>query len=173
MSTFSPPLMRSITRPRPVRRSRTPSRRYLPDLEPLGLFLREHDVAVAVLGLFEQHVDLVTDIDFRTAKLGQVDHALGLVADVDDDLFFEDLEDLAADDLAFLDRLEARFPRSQSGAEVLDLFDLDVGLGRAVAGGTGFGRVMTAGRRGLRFGVDVLSLLMSVHGDGVKPSLVL
>ena len=40
----------------------------VPDLEPLGLLLGQHDVAVAVLGLLEQDVDLVADLDVGSRR---------------------------------------------------------------------------------------------------------
>ncbi len=35
---------------------------HVPDLEPLGLLLGEHDVAVAVFGLLQEDIDLVADM---------------------------------------------------------------------------------------------------------------
>jgi hypothetical protein len=62
----------------------------VPHLHLLGLLAREHDVAVAVLGLLEQDVDAVADLDrdlaVLVAELLDGDDALGLVADVDDHL---------------------------------------------------------------------------------------
>ena len=62
----------------------------VPDLHLLGFFLGEDDVAFLVLGLLEQHVDRVADLDRDLARLVAElvdgDDPLGLVADVDDDL---------------------------------------------------------------------------------------
>ena len=83
----------------------------VPDLHLLGFFAREDDVAFAILGALEQHVDDVAglhrDLAVLVEELADRDHALGLVADVDDDFRRGDLEDRALDDLAFRDVSEA------------------------------------------------------------------
>src|SRR5688572_439512 len=75
-----------------------------PHPHPLGLLLGEEDVPLDVLGLLEQHVDVVADLDVdlarRVGELLDRDQALRLVADVDDDLVVGDADDAAADDLA-------------------------------------------------------------------------
>ena len=60
----------------------------VPDLHLLGFFAREDDVAFAILGALEQHVDDVAGLDGDLAvlveELADRDDAFGLVADVDD-----------------------------------------------------------------------------------------
>ncbi len=60
----------------------------VPDLHLLGFFAREDDVAFAVFGALEQHVDDVAGLDGDLAVLVEElvdgDDAFGLVADVDD-----------------------------------------------------------------------------------------
>ena len=83
----------------------------VPDLHLLGFFAREDDVAFAVFGPLEQHVDDVAGLDGDLAVLVEElvdrDDAFGLVADVDDDFGRGDLENRALDDLAFRDVPEA------------------------------------------------------------------
>ena len=74
------------------------------DQAPFGVLLREHE-----------RVDLLTDRDLvgrvdRAAdrKLGDRDDALGLVADVDEDLVLVDAHDGAVHDLPLVDRREGR-----------------------------------------------------------------
>ena len=61
----------------------------VPDLHLLGFFAREDDVAFAVFGALEQHVDDVArlhgDLPVLVEELVDRDDAFGLVADVDDD----------------------------------------------------------------------------------------
>ena len=76
----------------------------LPFLLPLRLAVGEGDGAVFVLDGFEQHLDRVADLGRRRVgavvlPLVERDDAFGLVADVDDDIVAEDLEDAAGDDL--------------------------------------------------------------------------
>ena len=79
----------------------------VPDLEPVGLLLGEHDAAVFVLGLLDQDVDHVADVTSRCAslvhELPAVDQAFGLEADVHLDVVVVHGEDAAVDDLALLD----------------------------------------------------------------------
>ena len=60
----------------------------VPDLHLLGFFAREDDVAFAVFGALEQHVDDVAglhgDLAVLVEELVDGDDAFGLVADVDD-----------------------------------------------------------------------------------------
>jgi hypothetical protein len=78
----------------------------VPDLEAVGLLLGENDPAFVVLGLLDQHVDLVTDLDENVAafvhELPGIDEPLGLEADVHLDLVGVDRQDLSLDDLPFL-----------------------------------------------------------------------
>src|SRR5579864_2056758 len=75
----------------------------VPDLHLLGFFARQDDVALAVLGALEQHVDDVAGLDRDLAalieKFADADDAFRLVPDVDDDLRRGDLENGALDHL--------------------------------------------------------------------------
>ena len=83
----------------------------VPDLHLLGFFAREDDVAFAIFGALEQHVDDVAglhgDLAVLVEELVERDDAFGLVADVDDHFRGGDLEHRALDDLAFRDVPEA------------------------------------------------------------------
>ena len=83
----------------------------VPDLHLLGFFAREHDVAVAIFGALEQHVDRVARLHGHFAALVEkfvdADDAFGFVADVDDDFGRGDFEDRALHHLAFRDVAEA------------------------------------------------------------------
>ena len=62
-------------------------------------------MAFTIFGALEQHVDHVAclhgDLAVLVEELVDGDEAFGLVADVDDDLGFGDLEHRALDDFAF------------------------------------------------------------------------
>ena len=84
--------------------------------------LREDQPALGVLLRHHERVDLVAEVDLvggvdRAAdrELGDRDDALGLVADVDEDLVLVDADDLAAHDLALVDR-RGRSSRSRGSA---------------------------------------------------------
>src|SRR5262245_18419202 len=83
----------------------------VPDLHLLRFFAREDDVALAVLGALEQHVDDVAglhrDLAVLVEELVDRDDAFRLVADVDDDFRGSQLENRPLDDLAFRDVSEA------------------------------------------------------------------
>ena len=89
--------MRSMTRPMTTFRSWIGLLDLVPDLHLLGLLAREHDVAVAVFGALEQHVDRVArlrrDLAGLVDELFDGDDAFGLEADVDDDFGRRDLDD--------------------------------------------------------------------------------
>ena len=60
-----------------------------------------------VLEMLEQHLDLVTWLEVgMILELFERNGALGLEADVEDDHVVPDFQDLALDDLAFIDRRE-------------------------------------------------------------------
>ena len=89
MSTASPPLIRSMTRPMTTFLLGVGLLDLVPDLHLLGFFAREDDVAFAVFGALEQHVDDVAglhgDLAGLVDELVDRNDAFGLVADVDDD----------------------------------------------------------------------------------------
>ena len=93
----------------------------VPDLHLLGFFAREDDMAVAVFGALEQHVDDVAGLHHDGAGLVEElvdrDDAFGLVADVDDDFVFVHLEDGALDDLTFRDVAEAVIVKVQEAGK--------------------------------------------------------
>ena len=95
----------------------------VPDLHLLGFFAREDDVAFAVFGALEQHVDDVAglhgDLAGLVDELVDGDDAFGLVADVDDDFRRRHFEDGALDDLAFRDVAEAVIVKVQKACVFL------------------------------------------------------
>ena len=95
----------------------------VPDLHLLGLLARQHDVAFTILGALEQHVDHVArlhgDVAVFVEELVNLDEAFGLVADVDDDGGFGDLQHGALDDLAFRHVAEAVVVDAEHGRELL------------------------------------------------------
>ena len=79
---------------------------HLPGAHPVRLLAGEDDLAGLVLHAFEQDLDGVARLRRRLVfPLVERDEALGLVADVDDDLVADDLDDLARDDAADLEVL--------------------------------------------------------------------
>ena len=94
----------------------------VPDLHLLGFFAREDDVAVAVFGALEQHVDDVArlhrDLAGLVDELVDRDDAFGLVADVDDDFRRGDFQDGALDDFAFRDVAEAAIVKVQQALHI-------------------------------------------------------
>ncbi len=99
----------------------------VPDLHLLRFFAREDDVAVAIFGALEQHVDDVAGFDGDLAGLVQElrnrDDAFGLVADVDDHFRRGHLEHGALDDLAFRDVSKAVIVDFE---ESIELFAVDL-----------------------------------------------
>ena len=102
----------------------------VPDLHLLGLLARQHDVAFAVFGALEQHVDHVArlhgDLAVLVEELVNLDETFGLVADVDDDRGVGDLEHRALDDLAFRHVAEAVVVDVEHGRELLRIHVLVV-----------------------------------------------
>ena len=84
---------------------------FVPNLHLLGFFAREDDVAFAVFGPLEQHVDDVAglnrDLAVLVEELVDRDDAFGFVTDVDDHFGGRDLENRSLDDFAFRDIAEA------------------------------------------------------------------
>ncbi len=80
----------------------------IPDPHEVRLALRQQELALAVLDTLEEHLQGVADLQAgRIIELLQRNGALGLEPDVDRDLLLADGDDLAGDDLAFLDFAQA------------------------------------------------------------------
>ncbi len=110
----------------------------VPDLHLLGLLARQHDVAFAVFGALEQHVDHVSFANDHLAgfveKLVDRDDAFGLVADVDHDFVGGDFENRALDDFTFREIAEAVIVKVQQAGILLR-----IGLVVMAPGGDRFG----------------------------------
>ena len=95
----------------------------VPDLHLLGLLAREHDVAFTILGALEQHVDGVAGLHGHVARfveeLVNLDETFRLVADVDDDGGFGDLEHRALHHFAFRHVAEAVVVEPEHGRKFL------------------------------------------------------
>src|SRR5581483_2180639 len=129
----------------------------VPDLHLLVFFAREDDVAFAVFGPLEQHVDDVAGLhgDFAVLVEELVDRndPFALVPDVDDHLRRGDFENRPLDDLAFRDVPEAvivdieepRVLRRIHLVVVVALADLQAA---AIAALAPFGRCDRAARTG-------------------------
>ena len=95
----------------------------VPNLHLLGLLARQHDVAFAVFGALEQHVDHVSFTNNYLAGFVEEfvhrDDAFGLVADVDHDFVCGDFQDGALDDLAFREVAEAVIVKVQQACILL------------------------------------------------------
>ena len=111
ISTASPPLMRSMTRPMTTLRSAkafsTSSQIFI-----FSAFSRERTTYPSrILGLLEEHVDDIARLDGHLTvlveKLVDRDDAFRLEPDVDDHLGLGDFQHRALDDLAFRDVPEA------------------------------------------------------------------
>ena len=123
MSTASPPLMRSMTRPMTTLRILVGLLDLVPDLHLLGLLAREDDVAFTVLGALEQDVDDVArlrgDLAVLVDEFFDGNDAFGLEADVDDDFRRRDFHDRALDDFTFRDVAEAGIVKLQRARRIL------------------------------------------------------
>src|SRR5262249_6259170 len=95
------------------------ARDLVPHLEAVRLLLRQHAEAVLVLAALEEDVDLVALLDADRAiglrELVERDRPLALVTDVDDDIVLADVDDLALDDVAFLDDVSLRLLLEERG----------------------------------------------------------
>jgi len=137
----------------------------------------EHDVAVAVLRSLQQNLDAISLRDRHPTagrlKLPDVDDTLGFVSDVDDDLFLEDLENLALDQASFLEGRGAGLPALEDLSEVVEGLEV-VGLVRSGRRSGGLRR--DVGRGGILFRrgscVGFGGLLLRVHGSGVPISVL-
>ena len=109
----------------------------------LGALLGQDQPAFLVLLLEDQGLDLVADLDDLVGvdvvldrQLAGGDDALGLVADVEQDLVAVDLDDDALDDVAVVEVLDGLVDRGEEvlgGADVVD-GDLRGGRGRRRVG---------------------------------------
>src|SRR5690606_11824496 len=81
----------------------------LPVLLLLRLVVRDDRVALLVLDLLDEHLDLGADLKFTEIdELVGGDDAFGLAADVDDNLVLADFGDGARDDRALLEEAKGR-----------------------------------------------------------------
>ena len=108
----------------------------------LGALLGQDQPAFLVLLLEDQGLDLVADLDDLVGvdvvldrQLARGDDALGLVADVEQDLVAVDLDDGAFDDVAVVEVLDGRVDRGEEVLFGADVVDRD--LGRVVVGEVG------------------------------------
>ena len=80
---------------------------HIPRLELAGFLVGDHQLALAVLGGLDEHLDLVTDLEVRVVtELGGGDDTFALGADVHDDLALVDRGDDTLDHLVLGDLLE-------------------------------------------------------------------
>ena len=82
----------------------------VPDLDLLGLFLGQDDHLVLVVPPLHHHLNGVAHLSADFAihfEFADADLALGLVADVDEDVVFVNGDDLSVDHLAFGKTFEA------------------------------------------------------------------
>ena len=113
------------------------------DRAPGALVLRallgQDQAAFLVLLLEDQGLDVVADLDdlvrvdvVLDGQLARGDDALGLVADVEEDLVAVDLDDGALDDVAVVEVLDGLVDRGEEVLGVADVVDrdLDVAVGR-------------------------------------------
>ena len=107
MLMIRPPLTLALTRPVATEPSGKLGEDVVPVLLLLGLVERQDRAAVLVLELLDQHLDRGADLQLADVEefVGG-DDALGLAADVDDDLVLADFGDGARDDRAFLQLVE-------------------------------------------------------------------
>ena len=137
MSTIRPPLTTSITEPV----DDAVVLLDLLDVAPGALVLRallgQDEAAFLVLLLENEGLDLVADLDDLVGvdvvldrELARGDDALGLVADVEQDLVAVDLHDGAFDDVAVVEELEGLFDRGQEVLSRSDVVDGDLLGGR-------------------------------------------
>ena len=104
----------------------------------LGALLGQDQTAFLVLLLEDQGLDLVADLDDLTGvdvvldgQLARGDDALGLVADVQEDLVVIDLHHSALDDVAIVEVLDGGIDGGHELVGVADVVDGDLG-GRGV-----------------------------------------
>ena len=80
---------------------------HIPRLELAGFLVGNDQLALAVLGVLDEHLDLVTDLEVRVVtELGGGDDTFALGADVHDDLTLVDRGDDTLDHLVLGDLLE-------------------------------------------------------------------
>ena len=137
----------------------TPSSSLIFSIVPGALVLRallgQDQPAFLVLLLEDEGLDGVADGDdlvgihvVLDGELARGDDALGLVADVEEDLVTVDLHDRALDDVAVVEVLDRGVDGSEEVLLAADVVDRDLGSGRRLEG---------AGQRiGLRLRTDVV-----------------
>src|SRR4051812_46693224 len=134
------------------------------DRAPGALVLRallgEDQPPFLVLLLEDKRLDVVADrhdlVGVDVVLDGQLttgDDALGLVADVEQDLIAVDSDDLALDDVAVVELLDRAFDSGEEVIGATDVVDGDLG-GAFFSGGIGYGGRRTAHLVGTLLGVD-------------------
>ena len=146
----------------------------VPDLHLLGLLLGEDDVAVAVLGLLDEDVDGVAGLDrdlaVLVAELLERDHALGLVADVDDDLALGDAQHDAPHHLALGEVAEADVVHVEEPLVLLGVVEGGlVGLRRAAWLRWGSGGAASGSAASGAIGVTTFSVFSVSGMSGTRP----
>ena len=96
---------------------------FIPGAQSLRLFVRKVDVAFLAFALHPHHVNFVTRVELGVAlvvqHLGDGQHALGLGADIHNDMRGSQLEHRTLEHVIFADRFFALGgERLQSGGEV-------------------------------------------------------
>ncbi len=83
----------------------------IPDFDAIGLFLRQDDLALAIFFLFQQDIELFTDLQIPTPvrEFIEINHTFGFVTDVDQHRVTSDLHYPAPYDFALLNVLQAFF----------------------------------------------------------------
>ena len=172
MSRIRPPLTTSMTGPVTTPSSSLIALDVAPGPLVLGPLLGQDQAAFLVLLREDEGLDLVAQrhdlvgVDVvADRQLAAGDHALGLVADVEQDLVPVDLDDRALDDLAVLDRHERAVDGVLEAAAEVVVGDLAGGVGAVF----GEGAEAAAGGVG-GFGVGLGGGGQGVVGQGSRPS---
>ena len=114
----------------------------VPDLHLLGLLAREHDMAVAVLGTLQQHVDRVArlhrDLPILVEEFRDGDDPFRLVSDIDDHLGGRDLQHRPLDDVSFAYVAEAAVVHGQEPGVLFLVHRLVVAAEAGVTTSSGF-----------------------------------
>ena len=128
----------------------------IPDLHPLGFFAGQDDIAVGILGLFQENIDGIAGFDGDLAaivhKLLNRDDPLGFESDIDNDSAAGDGDDSSLDDFSFGKTLGSSFVGCQ---ELLKAVFILFGFG------SGYRRILLVCRRFLQG--RILSLRDAFH----------